>query len=356
MNLQIITKFILFWICNTIIISTVMNNINIDDKSNKWYPTSTSSLDSSQKIYAQIGLAEARGKRPTMEDESTVVVMMPLTHSSFNVPTSDGTTTNETTATIISIFDGHGGKDVASFCAFHLHKMISCDFEKGNEEESLKRSFKECDKLINSLNVVCGSCAVVIVIVNDKLYCANVGDSEAILTDNNGSVTMLTTVHKPTKESSEEKRIKDLGGYVFYERVFGTLAVSRAFGDFKYKTPLAKDDFVSIEPDIKTIDFNKTCQKIIVGCDGLWDVCTYHEIAYLVHKLMKDNKNAQECSELIVNHAIQKGSCDNVSVCIVDFEDFDDLMYRGADCHNTKYVSPPIQFESKTAKIFKLIQ
>lgn len=316
---------------------------NTSDKSNIWYPTSS---DKSQKIYAQIGLSEVQGKRPTMEDESTVVVMMPLTHSTF-----EGTST---TATVISIFDGHGGKDVATFCAFNLHRMISLYFEKGNEEESLKKIFSDCDKLISTTNLICGSCAVVIVIVNDKLYCANVGDSEAILIDNNGSVTMLTTVHKPTKESSEEKRIKDSGGYVFYDRVFGSLAVSRAFGDFKYKIPFTKDNFVSVEPDIKTIDFNKNCLRIITACDGLWDVCTHHETAYLVHKMMKDNKNAQECSEFIVNHAIQKGSCDNVSVCIVDFEDFDDLMYRGADCHNTKHSSSQIQFESKPAKIFKL--
>ena len=59
----------------------------------------------------------------------------------------------------------------------------------------------------------------------------------------------MTKIHKPT-DPDELKRILDLGGSVFVGRVFGMLAVSRAFGDKDFKTPA---DFVSAEPAVDSI-------------------------------------------------------------------------------------------------------
>jgi serine/threonine protein phosphatase PrpC len=41
--------------------------------------------------------------------------------------------------------------------------------------------------------------------------------------------------HKPTV-AAEKKRIQDAGGSVMIHRVNGSLAVSRALGDFEYKS------------------------------------------------------------------------------------------------------------------------
>jgi len=59
-----------------------------------------------------------------------------------------------------------------------------------------------------------GSCAVVVLIVGDMVYVANVGDSRSILSSDLGSkVYPLTKDQKPI-EASESKRILENGGKI----------------------------------------------------------------------------------------------------------------------------------------------
>lgn len=73
-----------------------------------------------------------------------------------------------------------------------------------------------------------------------------------------GKVTAenLTVPHKASVPS-EKARIESLGGYVFFNRVFGSLAVSRAFGDSKYKQPKTTQNYVSYSPSTKTVQLNR---------------------------------------------------------------------------------------------------
>lgn len=82
-------------------------------------------------------------------------------------------------------------------------------------------------------NEQAGSTAVTILIKDNKLYCANVGDSRAIASIN-GKVEELSLDHKPGNEI-ELKRITEAGGWVDCNRVNGNLALSRALGDFGFK-------------------------------------------------------------------------------------------------------------------------
>jgi len=58
-----------------------------------------------------------------------------------------------------------------------------------------------------------GSCCLVVLIVNDKLFCANVGDSRAVLKEKKETV-VLTNDHKPSEED-ERKRIVKNGGQIY---------------------------------------------------------------------------------------------------------------------------------------------
>lgn len=58
---------------------------------------------------------------------------------------------------------------------------------------------------------------------------------------------LLTFKHKPSNPE-ERKRIESLGGTVVFGRLFGDLAVSRAFGDRDYKKPVWEVDYVSCDP------------------------------------------------------------------------------------------------------------
>ena len=68
------------------------------------------------------------------------------------------------------------------------------------------------DSSKNTLSDKSGSCAIVVLIVHDVGYVANVGDSRAVLSSDSGkNVIPLSFDHKPI-DDKEAQRIKDGGG------------------------------------------------------------------------------------------------------------------------------------------------
>ena len=63
-----------------------------------------------------------------------------------------------------------------------------------------------------------GCTACVVLITPEHVYCANVGDSRAILVNKAGGITELSDDHKPD-DYAERERIKAAGGFVDDERV-----------------------------------------------------------------------------------------------------------------------------------------
>jgi serine/threonine protein phosphatase PrpC len=78
-----------------------------------------------------------------------------------------------------------------------------------------------------------GTTVCIVVITPEWIFCANAGDSRAVLS-RGGKALPLSYDHKPD-DDSEERRIRAAGGYVAGGRVEGDLAVSRGLGDFRFK-------------------------------------------------------------------------------------------------------------------------
>lgn len=78
-----------------------------------------------------------------------------------------------------------------------------------------------------------GTTACVVLVTNESIYCANSGDSRAVLCSK-GNAIALSFDHKPSNDD-EMKRIEKSGHFVEDDRVDGNLALSRAIGDFQYK-------------------------------------------------------------------------------------------------------------------------
>ena len=104
---------------------------------------------------------------------------------------------------------------------------------------------------------------------DDRLVCADVGDSRALLI-RKGRGVELTVDHRPVGTSSkgrqEMQRVVNAGGWSVGGRVCGILAVSRAFGDYEFKggrfdlledlseEPLAKKATLKDPPVVPTPD------------------------------------------------------------------------------------------------------
>ena len=215
---------------------------------------------------------------------------------------------------LFAIFDGHGGKLVSEYLYNNYEKTLISILEKNNYniEKSIKESFKEIDnnleKIPNTKTI--GSTATIILIDNNILYCANVGDSESYYISKD-KIIKLTNLHN-CKNKNEVERVINSKGLIFGNRVFGMLNLTRSIGDFDFKIY-----GVINEPFIYKVNLIENYSKyVILGSDGVWDVINDSDLIQIEKKYGSLCKNF--CNK-IVEEAINKGSQDNISCIVIKF-------------------------------------
>ena len=120
-----------------------------------------------------------------------------------------------------------------------------------------------------------GCTANVVLITPAEIYCANAGDSRAVLRQHSKGIA-LSSDHKPN-DPIESARIRGAGHDVEMDRVDGSLALSRAIGDLDFKDckdKSAKEQAVTVFPDVTSRARSPDDKFIIVACDGIWDCLT----------------------------------------------------------------------------------
>ena len=229
-----------------------------------------------------------------------------------------------------SIFDGHNGKEVSLYLKENFHKFLETelkqisfteDYNQNKEKiiSSIKTSFEKMDNdIINNKSIKddIGSTGTIFLLYQDPydtskkiLICANVGDSKGFLI-NGENVTQITQDHI-CNNISEVERIKKEGGVVFQGRVFGTLMLTRSFGDKEMK-----QYGVFGSPYIYSCFLDKNNIYAIMASDGVWDVVNSDEI-FGLSKM--NNISCEEFSKKIILKAIDKGTTDNVTCLVVKF-------------------------------------
>ena len=236
-----------------------------------------------------------------------------------------------------AIFDGHGGKEVASFLSINLHHYLinelnNIQFGINDEEninniiECIKLAFIKIDKDIlandNLTNDVGSTATLIFIYYNNlnaienynnenqnlerTLICANIGDSSGYLI-NKSNIKLITKHHK-CEDASEVKRIRDQGGIVFQGRIFGKLILTRTLGDKEMKKY-----GVIPEPDFYIKKIEKDDFFVIIASDGIWDVINEGEL----FKIGNEKKLSSEAfSKKIMDIAKERDTRDNSS-CIV---------------------------------------
>ena len=235
--------------------------------------------------------------------------------------------------TYFSIFDGHGGIQVPSFLKNNFHSYLldelklvsfSNDYELNNKNiiSSINNTFEKIDKdIIDNKNFKNenGSTGTIIILYRNPynpnqrtIICANIGDSKGYMIDKK-NIKEITKDHKCDNEN-EVNRIKKKGGMVFQGRVFGTLMLTRSFGDKEFKTY-----GVLSTPDIYNSIVNDKDLFAIIASDGVWDVISKE---YLF-EMSKEKLSSEEFSKKIVITALDRGTRDNISCFVVKLNSVD---------------------------------
>ena len=263
------------------------------------------------------------------------------------------------------IYDGHGGSKCADFLRDSLHKLIFSDEHyPENVSEAIKNGFLKAENEFlnkfaldpnNNMNIIdrSGSCAIVVIIVDTKIYIANVGDSRGILSLNKGNkYIVITEDHKPDHEKEKNRIIKS-GGQVYqtqtpingaenealngqillgpYRVLPGRLSVSRTIGDIEAKGIQfgGNPNVVIPYPDIYFYDLEKdNIDFLILGCDGIYDQISSDEIldcAWMIFRNKEINCNLhQKCGiivDFILKASMARKSFDNITCVIIALKD-----------------------------------
>lgn len=150
----------------------------------------------------------------------------------------------------------------------------------------------------------------------------------------NGDAVALSEDHKPNVDS-ERERIEAAGGKVKKHgkvyRINNDLAVSRGFGDIKFKnSDTLGERLITVEPDVTMFEVDpKETDFILVACDGIWDVLDNDECVEIIQTQLEqevDNNNSRNddlyyaCMALS-NAAAERGSKDNVTCILIALDE-----------------------------------
>jgi protein phosphatase PTC1 len=226
---------------------------------------------------------------------------------------------------LAAIYDGHYGRTAADIAA----ETLQCELgqalvQSPSPGAAITQAFLATDRIIADEEKSAtshrgadfgGAVAVVAYINENTLVVGNLGDAHAVL-DRNGTAERLSHAHRAS-DPQEARRIRQAGGQITRSqndvaRVRGELAVTRSLGDTRLK------DWVIAEPSIRQVVLRQGDERLIMGCDGLWDwLYDQHAVDLLRQRRITD---AATASEILVKEALRRGSDDNVTVIVVNFE------------------------------------
>jgi len=255
----------------------------------------------------EAGISEMQGFRNSMED----------THVATTIPSAPD-------HTLFAVFDGHCGVAAAKFAEKHFVDVLSQSAEwltylatksPVHLTDALTNCFIRIDTdMRNDPTILDAGCTAVVVIVTPTMIvCANAGDSRAVMSQfAMRHPIALSHDHKPDNPD-ESARIVANGGYVNNGRVNGSLAVSRALGDFELKP------MVSGLPDFEIHMRNHDQDEmIIIACDGLWDVFSNDDAIYSARDIFAEGEtDLRLVAEEMLDMSLNKGSHDNISAIVV---------------------------------------
>ncbi|XP_066163278.1 probable protein phosphatase 2C 16 isoform X1 [Oryza sativa Japonica Group] len=281
-----------------------------------------------------------------------------------------------TSTSFFGVYDGHGGAEVALYCAKQFHIEL-CNHEDYHNDliNALDNVFLSMDENLQQSDAwrelviphdngcmyflkagVCakpfpqatytgpayeGSTACVVVIRGNQMIVGHVGDSRCVLSRQGGLAIDLSFDHKPcTRTESERERVQNAGGrslglrceqvmgnYVVKEQWVlgdfgGGVTISRSIGDFAFKKNKDLDrekQMLVCDPDILADDITDDMEFLVIASQGLWSCVDSADVVSYIHdRLSVEGAELRVICEEVVEFGLASG--ENTTVILVQFK------------------------------------
>lgn len=272
-----------------------------------------------------VGVAAAQGRRGNMEDEHIATV---LTVNINGMPKE---------IPLFGVFDGHGSKAkegnpcskfIAQQLPNYLMERLPAALGNASPQEQdvaihnlLSTAFVELGdryRAQEGANTKAGTTANIVMVIDGNLWTANVGDTRAILSvSDNGQGGNAIALSDDAKPAKYQKELEDRGGAVGGDRVYvdqGNFGVARSIEGNKDTAKV-----ISARANITKVPLSSLPNgqgKLILACDGMWDMESSNQVAKTVQE--SQGMNGEALAAKLVGKAHANGSADNISCVVVD--------------------------------------
>uniref|UniRef100_A0A0E0JWE2 protein-serine/threonine phosphatase n=1 Tax=Oryza punctata TaxID=4537 RepID=A0A0E0JWE2_ORYPU len=308
----------------------------------------------------KFGLSSMQGWRASMEDAHSALLNLD----------------NETS--FFGVFDGHGGRVVAKFCAKYLHSQVlrSEAYSAGDLGTAVHRAFFRMDEMMrgqrgwrelsalgDKINKIGGmiegliwsprgsdsnkghddwsfeevfmqhKCINKLISPKTSYYLTSysiIRDLTPILLGQHADAQHaynLSRDHKPELEA-ERERILKAGGFIHMGRINGSLNLTRAIGDMEFKQnkflPPEKQ-IVTANPDINVVELCDDDDFLVLACDGIWDCMSSQQLVDFIHEHIQKESSLSAVCERVLDRCLAPSTiggegCDNMTMVLVQFK------------------------------------
>jgi len=244
----------------------------------------------------------------------------------------------ETRVSFFTVCDGHGGVQAADFVNNHLFdNIIAHSSFLEDTETAILTGFAQTEAAFckfvkeEEIDGMIGTTVTAVLIIENQLYVANLGDSEAVLCSG-GQDHLLTEAHIPSNLQEEERVIQAGGlmvsdkrgtkrlGHPAWNPKLVNIGVTRAIGDYFFKNEeyvgKRQSGLISV-PSIKKWNLTTEDQFLVIASDGFWDVVKHKEaVDYINRNIELDSDTI--CKQLLELSSSRRSN-DNITVLLIKF-------------------------------------
>ena len=200
-------------------------------------------------------------------------------------------------------------------------------------ENSIKKLVEKANESNFNLELS-GTTCVLLFILEDKVICSNIGDSQCVVfncsNEERWTHEVISIIHKPDNPK-EKERILEYGGLIhpYYDengifegpdrvyvknKTYPGLCLTRSIGDI-----LGEEVGIISDPDIIIKNIDSTCKYIILASDGLWDMVKPYDVSRIVNPYFKKGDPEGACNALLkrANKNWEKDGSDKDDITII---------------------------------------
>ena len=171
-------------------------------------------------------------------------------------------------------------------------------------------------KIMKCLDIGATACVVFLTEEEDELsgfkkkkkflYCSFLGDVHCIVISKT-KAKKLTKNHN-IEDKDERKRIENIGGVIYDEKIYGQENLTRAFGMFNLK-----QYGISCIPETVKISLSPLDQYIIIGTKGVFESLTDGDL----HSICNNSESTETILQNIVQNCINRFTRENLGIIAI---------------------------------------